>query len=118
MTKTSTQLMSVFALSAAALFLDGCKPSIDSDTVDPETKVEPSDATKPGGDATAPAGGDPNEVVKCFGINECAGQSACNVNKPELGIDHACAGENACRGKGWIKVPRSECDEKSGEVVA
>ena len=25
MTKTSTQLMSVFALSAAALFLEGCK---------------------------------------------------------------------------------------------
>ena len=34
-----------------------------------------------------------------------------------IGIEHACAGENACRGKGWIKVARSECDEKKGEVL-
>lgn len=102
MTKTNKQLMSAFALSAAALFLGACDKSSGGTT-------DPGDAA--GGDANA------DEVVKCFGINECKGESACNVNKPELGIEHSCAGENDCKGKGWIKVPRSECDAKSGEVL-
>ena len=66
-------------------------------------------------EVAAAAAGD--EMVKCFGINECKGESACNVNKPELGIEHSCAGENDCKGKGWIKVARSECDSKGGEVL-
>jgi len=98
-------LLSTFALSAAALFLGGCKP-------DAAGTVEP---TSP--DSAPPAAAAGEEKVKCFGINECKGESACNVNKPELGIDHACAGENECKGKGWIKVARSECDEKGGEVL-
>jgi hypothetical protein len=119
MTKTSPQFMSAFALSAAALFLGGCKDD-KSKTVDPDTattedgtKTEPTDGAK-----TDAAALDPNEQVKCFGINACSGQSQCNVNKPDLGIEHACAGENACKGKGWIKVTRQECTDKSGEVLS
>ena len=58
-----------------------------------------------------------DEQVKCFGINECSGESVCGVNKPELGIDHACAGENECKGKGWIKSSRGDCEGQGGEVL-
>ncbi len=110
MTKNSKQVMSAFALSAAALFLGGCeKQQTEPQTENPESKLETPPAVSSTGGA--------DEVIKCFGINECRGQSVCNVNKPELGIEHACAGENECRGKGWIKVARSECDEKGGEVL-
>lgn len=109
MTKTSTQFMSAFALSAAALFLGGCKDK--PDPVDPDT------ATTTTPDMEEAAKLDPEATVKCFGINACSGQSACNVNKPDLGIEHACAGENACAGKGWIKVTRQECEDKKGEEV-
>jgi hypothetical protein len=98
MTTQAKPSMSVFALSAAALFLGACaKPG---ETAAPEAKTTPVD-----------------DQVKCFGINECAGQSVCGVNKPELGIEHACAGENDCRGKGWLEVARSECEAKEGEVL-
>jgi PBP1b-binding outer membrane lipoprotein LpoB len=104
MTKNSKQFMSAFALSAAALFLGGCK------------KTEPT--TEPTAEpAVAAPTANADEDVKCFGINSCTGESACAVNKPDLGIEHACAGENACEGKGWIKVTRSECETKSGEVL-
>lgn len=105
MTKNSKQFMSAFALSAAALFLGGCKktePTVEP-TADPATTAD-SDVT-------------PDEQVKCFGINECAGQSVCAVNKPDLGIEHSCAGENECNGKGWIQVSHSDCDAKGGEVL-
>ena len=104
MTTNSKQFMSAFALSAAALFLGACK-----DQPPPENPEPTSDP------AAVNAGGD--EQVKCFGINDCSGQSVCAVNKPDLGIEHACAGENDCKGKGWIKVSRSECESKSGEVL-
>jgi hypothetical protein len=97
MTNTHKPFLSAFALSAAALFVGGCKGPAPTTTNTP---------TSPGG-----------EQVRCFGINECAGQSVCGVNKPELGIEHVCAGENDCRGKGWIKVARSECESKDGEVL-
>lgn len=103
MTKTSKQFMSAFALSAAAVFLGGCKKT--------EPTVEPG-ATEP---AVATETADVD--VKCFGINDCSGQSVCAVNKPDLGIEHSCAGENECSGKGWIKVKQSECETAGGEVL-
>ncbi len=114
MTNNRKQLLSAFALSAAALFIGGCKKTPDGpDPKDPETTGTVDSA---GADAGAIAsGGDEN--VKCFGINSCKGESVCAVNKPEQGIEHSCAGENACEGKGWIKVTRSECEAKSGEVL-
>lgn len=103
MTTTTKQFMSAFALSAAALFLGACK--------DPPPPTPPDPNGGSGSSVTA------DEQVKCFGINDCSGQSVCAVNKPELGIEHACAGENDCKGKGWIKVARSECESKDGEVL-
>jgi hypothetical protein len=99
--KTSKQFLSAFALSAAALFVTGCKGK----------GTEIPEGTDAGADANA------DEQVKCFGINSCKGESVCAVNKPELGIEHSCAGENDCKGKGWIKVTRGECESQDGEVL-
>jgi hypothetical protein len=108
------QYLSAFALSAAALFIGGCKKPVEPDPKNPESTTGAVDSGA--ADGTGPvASGDEN--VKCFGINSCKGESVCAVNKPELGIEHACAGENACEGKGWIKVTRSECEAKEGEVL-
>jgi hypothetical protein len=108
------QYLSAFALSAAALFIVGCKkPPTDPETKDPETTGTADTTTVDSGGPVA--AGDEN--VKCFGINSCKGESVCAVSKPDLGIEHSCAGENACEGKGWIKVTRSECEAKSGEVL-
>jgi hypothetical protein len=100
MTTNNKQLMSLFALSAAALFLGACDKNTDA-TQEPEN--------------TQTARPDPD--VKCFGINGCAGESQCGVNKPELGIEHACAGENECKGKGWITARLSDCDARGGESL-
>lgn len=114
MTMNRSQYLSAFALSAAALFIGGCKKPNEPDPKTPENTsgVVDSGAVDSGGPVAA---GD--EDVKCFGINSCKGESVCAVNKPELGIEHACAGENACEGKGWIKVTRSDCEAKAGEVL-
>lgn len=106
------RLSTTFAVTAAALFLAGCGKE--------QPTTTPTDGagtpTASGGDAgaTAEAAGDDAEVaeVKCFGINECSSQSACDVAG-----SHDCGGQNSCKGKGWILVPQSECDEKGGKVL-
>src|SRR5688572_37578 len=117
MTTNRKQYLSAFALSAAALFIGGCKkPPTDPETTDPETTGAVAESDSAAVDSGGPvAAGDEN--VKCFGINSCKGESVCAVSKPDLGIEHSCAGENACEGKGWIKVTRSECEGKKGEVL-
>ena len=109
--------MSAFALSAAALVLGGCKKT--EPTNEPDASADAgSDASADAGDADAgDASASADEQVKCFGINECSGQSVCGVNKPDLGIEHACAGENECKGKGWIKASRGDCEGQGGEVL-
>ena len=106
-------LSTTFAVTAAALFLAGCG------------KEQPA-TTPPAGGAGAPAASgseaaaaadadaDADEAaeVKCFGINGCSGQSACDVAG-----SHDCGGQNSCKGKGWILVPQSECDAKGGKVI-
>lgn len=117
MTMNRKETLSAFALSAAALFIGGCKPDPSNKNPDSTTGTVDSGAA----DSAAVDSGGPvaagDENVKCFGINSCKGESVCAVNKPEQGIEHACAGENACAAKGWIKVTRSECEAKAGEVL-
>jgi len=96
-------LATTFALSAAALFLSGCDKKSDPETTPPEASAPASD------DASA---GDATAKIKCFGVNECSGQSACDVAD-----SHECAGENDCKGKGWIMITKAECDEKAGTVL-
>lgn len=112
MTHNSKQYMSAFALSAAALFLGACNKG-GAETQSPDDQAVDSPADADAADASASA----DDAVKCFGINSCKGESVCAVNKPELGIEHSCAGENDCQGKGWIKASRGDCESQSGEVL-
>lgn len=118
MTNNSKKYMSAFALSAAALLLGACNKG-GAETQEPDAAAEApadgADAAPADGAADVAAAAD--EDVKCFGINSCKGESVCAVNKPELGIEHACAGENECKGKGWIKVTRADCETQEGEVL-
>ncbi len=98
------KLASSVALAAATLFLAACNKGGEP-TKAPEG-ASPGDAAKPPADLASDA------KVNCFGINECSGQSACDVAG-----SHECAGQNSCRGKGWISIPKSECDSKGGKIV-
>lgn len=83
------------AVAVAGLFAAGCSKS--GEEAPPAAPV-----------AAAVEGGD---SVNCLGINECKGQSACNVAG-----GHACAGQNECKGKGWIKASAADCTAKGGTV--
>ncbi|MEN9577040.1 MAG: hypothetical protein RJA70_49 [Pseudomonadota bacterium] len=86
------KVVTPFAVAAAALFIAAC------------ASQQTPEASAP---TTASA-----EPVKCLGIHECKGKSACGV--PD---GHACAGQNDCKGKGWIKVSAEECAAKGGSVL-
>ena len=58
------------------------------------------------------AGQQQGQTVQCAGINECAGQGACQ------GAGHDCAGKNDCKGKGYLEVSKAECAEKGGTEIA
>jgi len=97
-------LASTFALSAAALFLGGCGKE--------KTPTSTPEATKPAPTADANPDAkvaDPNAKVRCYGVNECSGQTACNVTGK-----WDCGGNNDCCGKGWLSITKAECDAKSG----
>jgi hypothetical protein len=102
-----------FAATAAALFLAGCGKN-EPATTPPGGGAGAEAAT--GSEAGAPADAGDDEAaaaeVKCFGINECSGQSACDVAG-----SHECGGQNSCKGKGWILVSQSDCDSKGGKVL-
>jgi hypothetical protein len=90
------------ALTAAALFLGGCgKDSA------PTTSPDDAAAGADGGAATADV--DPNKKVRCYGVNECSGQTACDVAGK-----WDCAGNNDCKGKGWIHITKADCDDQGG----
>lgn len=101
----SHTIPTTLALAAAALFLGGC----DKDGA----------SASPG--ETSPAGGEKTAAnIKCFGVNECAGQSACDIpdGRVEPGSKgHECGGLNECKGKGWILLPADDCAAQGGEPV-
>lgn len=109
------------AASVAALFAAACDQSTKGSPEPASTGTTTSGTAAPGASAegagtpaAAPAMPDPNKpgMVQCLGIHECKGKSACHV----IGA-HACAGQNSCKGKGWIHVPRAECEAKGGKVL-
>ena len=109
----SKNLASTFALSAAALFLGACSKE-PAPTTNPDAATAPaaSDAADAaGGDAVA-ASDDGGGEVKCFGVNECSGESAGDVAG-----SHECGGQNDCKGKGWILISKSDCESKGGEIL-
>jgi len=44
--------------------------------------------------------------VRCFGINSCKGLTFCATPK------NAYVGQNACKGRGWLRVSREECSAR------
>ena len=46
---------------------------------------------------------------KCYGVNDCKGQSGCKTAHSD------CKGHNDCKGKGWVSMTDTECAEKGGE---
>jgi predicted small lipoprotein YifL len=95
-------LASTFALSAAALFLGGCgKDKAPTSSPDAKSGAPTADAK-----TTEP---DPNAKQRCYAVNECAGQTACDVAGK-----WDCGGNNDCCGKGWLHLTKAECDAKGG----
>ncbi|MCA9650271.1 MAG: hypothetical protein H6712_14840 [Myxococcales bacterium] len=95
----SNRLATTLALSAAALFLGGCGKE------QPSTNAPAADQS--GSSDTAQV--DPNAKVRCYGVNECAGQTHCDVAGK-----WDCGGNNDCCGKGWLKITKASCDELGG----
>ena len=106
-------LTSTLALAAAALFLGACEKDTSS-TKDPGSDAagtEADGAAKPEAKA---------KTMKCFGINACTGQSACDVPDGRVAAGskgHACAGQNECAKKGWVLLTADECTSKGGEKL-
>jgi len=93
-------LSTTVALTAAALFLGACEKDRGA-------------TNDPGSEAAA-------KKIKCFGVNGCSGQSACDVPDGRVAPGskgHACAGQNECAKKGWILLTAAECSDQGGEPV-
>lgn len=95
-------LASTFALSAAALFLGACGKEQAPTTA-------PDGAAKAAATSDAKAPADPNAKQRCYAVNECKGQTACDVAGK-----WDCGGNNDCCGKGWLYITKAECDAKGG----
>lgn len=101
------------ALAAAALFAAACHHE------------KPATTTPGTGDATAPTTGAADAPkaaakIKCFGANACTGQGACDVpdGRVEPGSKgHDCAGNNACKGKGWVLLTEADCGTQGGQPL-
>ncbi len=50
--------------------------------------------------------------IACWGINSCKGTTACAT------AFNACAGQNDCRGRGYLYVTAQECEAKGGVPLA
>ncbi len=57
---------------------------------------------------TSPPKGSPAEIGMCHGANSCRALGKCG------GKGSSCAGKNACKGHGWIKLTRGECETAKG----
>ena len=112
-------LSTTVALAAVVLFLGACEKDKGA-TNDPGsaaagTETDVAGDAKTDGDAAASA-----KKIKCFGVNGCSGQSACDVPDGRVAPGskgHACAGQNECAKKGWILLTADECTEQGGEPV-
>jgi hypothetical protein len=49
--------------------------------------------------------------IKCQGVNNCKGQSACKS------ASNACKGMNSCNGQGFILTSAEGCKNKGGMIV-
>ena len=52
------------------------------------------------------------EKIRCEGVNECKGHSACKT------LFSSCAGHNGCKGKGFLMLTAEECDAAKSKAEA
>lgn len=87
-----TLLAHGLALTCGALLASACKKNEPAPPADEKTE-------------------NPAKLVNCLGINECKAKSLCHTEK------HSCAGQNACKGQGWIDVTAADCTAKGGKII-
>ncbi len=95
------------ALAAAALFAAACHH-------------EKPTTTAPGGDGAATPTAAAAKKIKCFGANACTGQGACDIPDGRVAPGskgHDCAGNNECRGKGWLLLTEADCGTQGGQPL-
>ena len=46
--------------------------------------------------------------IKCAGVNECKGKTACKSASNE------CKGKNSCKGKGFLEMSKTDCTTNKG----
>jgi ABC-type phosphate/phosphonate transport system substrate-binding protein len=49
---------------------------------------------------------------ECWGVNGCKATGECG------GVGHGCAGQNSCKGQGWITLAKADCETKGGKFKA
>jgi hypothetical protein len=49
--------------------------------------------------------------VKCVGVNDCKGKSACKSS------ESSCKGMNSCKGKGVTAMSEKDCKAKGGHAA-
>jgi len=52
------------------------------------------------------------ELVHCYGVNACKGQSDCKSG------NHDCKGQNACKGQGFKAMTSEKCTAAGGSLTA
>jgi uncharacterized membrane protein len=52
------------------------------------------------------------ELVHCYGVNACKGQSDCKSG------NHACKGQNDCKGQGFKAMTAEKCTTAGGSLTA
>ncbi len=81
-----------FALATAALLISGCaSDSSNGSSSDPVVE---------------------SEMGQCHGANSCKGTGSCAMPG-----ENTCASQNSCKGKGWIPLIKSDCEERGGKFV-
>ncbi len=51
-----------------------------------------------------------DDMVHCYGVHSCKGQSDCST------AEHGCSGQNACKGHGFKAMKAGACLTKGGVI--
>ncbi|VXC21041.1 conserved exported hypothetical protein [Luteimonas sp. 9C] len=51
-----------------------------------------------------------DDMVHCYGVHQCKGNSDCATT------EHSCKGMNACAGHGFVALKAGECLAKNGTI--
>lgn len=52
------------------------------------------------------------DMGQCSGVNSCKGTGSCAVPG-----QNSCASQNSCKGKGWMPLTKSDCQERGGKFA-